>query len=42
MIKNALAVIGGFVTILYVMAAVGIGNFVMLYDINPILCIRGV
>lgn len=42
MIKNALAVIGAFVVILYVMGALGIGNFVMRYDVNPILCIRGV
>lgn len=42
MIKNALAVIGGFVAILYVMGTLGIGNFVLRYDVNPILCIRGV
>ena len=42
MIKNALAVIGGLVVLLYVMGAVGIGNFVLRYDVNPILCIRGV
>jgi hypothetical protein len=40
--KNALAVIGGFVVVLYVMGALGIGNFVLRYDVNPILCIRGV
>lgn len=42
MIKNTLAVIGGFVVILYVMGAVGMGNFVLRYDVNPIVCIRGV
>lgn len=42
MIKNTLAVIGGLVVFLYVLGAVGIGNFVLRYDINPILCIRGV
>lgn len=42
MIKNTLAVIGGFVVILYVMGAVGIGNFVLKFDTNPIICVRGV
>ena len=42
MIKNALTVIGAFVVILYTMGALGIGNFVLRYDVNPILCIRGV
>lgn len=42
MIKNFLAVVGAFVLILTVLGALGIGNFVMMYDFNPILCVRGV
>ena len=42
MIKNFLAVVGAFVMILTLLGALGIGNFVMMYDMNPILCIKGV
>lgn len=42
MVKNTLAVIGGFVLFLYVLGALDIGNFVLRYDTNPIICIRGV
>ena len=42
MVKNCLAVIGGIVVVLYFLGAIGAGNFVLRYDVNPILCIRGV
>ena len=42
MIKNFLAVVGAFVMILTILGALGIGNFVLMYDVNPILCIKGV
>lgn len=42
MIKNFLALLGGLVMILTVLGAFGIGNFVMMYDLNPIVCIKGI
>ena len=42
MIKNFLALVGGLVMILTLLGALGIGNFVLMYDLNPIVCIKGV
>ena len=42
MIKNTLAVIGAFVLILTLLGMFNIGNFVMMYDMNPIVCVKGV
>lgn len=42
MTKNFLAVVGAFVMILTILGSLDIGNFVMMYDTNPIVCIRGV
>ena len=42
MTKNFLAVVGGFVILLSAMSALGVGNFVMKFDTQPIICVRGV
>lgn len=42
MIKNFLALVGAFVVFLTVLGMFGIGNFVIMYDLNPIVCIKGV
>lgn len=42
MIKNSLAVIGAFVLFLWFLGAIGAGNFVLKFDTNPIICVRGV
>lgn len=42
MIKNFLAVFGAFVGILWLMGSLGIGNFVLMYSPDPIVCVKGV
>lgn len=42
MIKNFLALFGAFVLFLTLLGALDIGNFIMMYSLNPILCVRGV
>lgn len=42
MTKNFLALVGAFVLILTFLGMFGVGNFVMMYDLNPIVCVKGV
>ena len=42
MIKNFLALFGGFILLLYVLGMLGIGNFVLMYSPDPIVCVKGV
>ena len=42
MLKNTFALFGAFVLLLTVLGMLGIGNFVLMYSPNPIVCVKGV
>ena len=42
MLKNFLALFGGFVLLLSLLGMFGIGNFVLMYSPDPLICVKGV